>query len=92
MTRFTYASIPLAHDTLSREEVAKRLLKAAKIGGYKIDKDPFFSTLQTMNTHFIVYDYGLYSGFFSHSGVGIPERLTLEEFEAHCEQLKNQNT
>lgn len=91
MEKFKYASMWLEHEALSREEVVERLLKAAKIGGYKMDEDPFFSTFQKTNTHFIVLNDGRHSGFYSHSGGGLPERLTLEEFEAHCENLKNQN-
>lgn len=91
MEKFKYASVPLEHESLSREEVAKRLIKAAKIGGYKIDEDPFYGTPRKGRARFIVYHDGRYSGFYSHSGAGLPERLTLEEFETHCEQLKNQN-
>lgn len=89
MEQFKYALIPLKHKTLSREEVAERLLKAAKIGGYKINENPPFNTLQGDRNYFIVYDNGLKSGFCRHSGGGGPERLTLEEFEQHCENIKN---
>lgn len=80
----------MEHETLSREQVAKRLFEAAKIGGYKIGGDSFLIAIQTADTHLIVYDTG--HGFrFNHSGTNSPEHLTLEEFEQHCENLKNQD-
>lgn len=87
MSNFINTSIPLAHKTLSRKEVVKRLLKAAKLGGYSMDANPKWNFPYPDTTHFIVYKLGRNSGFYDHPGVGDPQHLTLEQFEAHCQEL-----
>lgn len=92
MSKFINASIPLAHETLSREEVAERLVKAAKIGGYEMDTDPMFGSLKPNKTHFITKNNNTGSGFYNHPGKPNRQRLTLEQFEQHCQELAEPKT
>lgn len=87
MIEFINASIPLAHESLSREEVAEKLVKAAKIAGYEMDTDPMFGSLKSNKTHFLTRNDDTGSGFYSHRGKPNRQRLTLEQFEQHCQEL-----
>lgn len=89
---FIHASIPLAHETLSQEEVAERLVKAAKKAGYEADRSSAFGNLYYLAKHFIVYPNAKSYDFHTHSGSGSPKILTLEQFEEHCDQLSNSKT
>ena len=77
--------VPLAHATLTREEVAARCIAAAEKKGYKADPSPHFGRLHDDRTHVTFCSDGIYV-FHNHDCQNTrPNTLTtLEAFEEYC--------
>lgn len=76
--------VPLAHETLAREQVAKRCIAAAVKRGYKKDKNRYWGEYSNGKTFYLATGRMEGSGFYNHVCQGSGSLTTLESFEAYC--------